>query len=85
MKVKGTLSGIFKSIETVVHPTKYLGRLDGWTLFISVGLRCIFQIIFETVYQHEKTKPLKNGTNQELQVSCSSLIFQQSHIYSSIK
>jgi len=44
----------------------YLGKLFGWTLFISVGLRCIFQIIFETVYQHEKTKPLKNGTNQEL-------------------
>jgi hypothetical protein len=39
----------------------YLGRLDGWTLFITVGLRCIFQFIFETVYQHEKTKPLKNG------------------------
>ena len=58
--VKATLSGILKSNNTIVH-LQNLGMLFDWTI-IMVGLRCIFQIIFETVYQHIKTKPLKNDT-----------------------
>jgi len=53
---------------------KDLQGCGGFTIFLNVGLRCIFQIIFETVYQHEKTKPLKNGTNQGAFRDCSSLI-----------
>jgi len=49
---------------------KDLQGCDGFTIFQNVGLCCIFQIIFETVYQHEKTKPLKNGMKGQSEDGC---------------